>query len=147
MPELPEVTVITQQLDKKLKGLVLDSIEYDWPKGFHWGKYSIADLKGMVVKNVERRGKVVIINLGKSLGKGKEAGMVRGLGEKSETLNLTSKPNQHPNLNLTTKTVATRNESLPWDPEVTRRWLPVDMYVGGAEHSVLHLLYSRFLTM
>ena len=107
MPELPEVTVITQQLDKKLKGLVLDSIEYDWPKGFHWGKYSIADLKGMVVKNVERRGKVVIINLGKSLGKGKEAGMVRGLGEKSETLNLTSKPNQHPDLNLTSMT-ATR---------------------------------------
>ena len=37
--------------------------------------------------------------------------------------------------------------SLPWDPQVTRRWLPVNMYTGGAEHSVLHLLYSRYITM
>ena len=36
---------------------------------------------------------------------------------------------------------------LPWDPEITKRWLPVPMYTGGAEHSVLHLMYSRFVWM
>lgn len=36
---------------------------------------------------------------------------------------------------------------LPWDSEITKQWLPVAMYTGGAEHSVLHLLYSRFVTM
>ncbi|HEX9057444.1 MAG TPA: leucine--tRNA ligase, partial [Ktedonobacterales bacterium] len=35
----------------------------------------------------------------------------------------------------------------PWNPELTRKWLPVDMYVGGAEHSVLHLMYTRFICM
>jgi leucyl-tRNA synthetase len=34
----------------------------------------------------------------------------------------------------------------PFNPEAVRRWLPVNLYVGGAEHAVMHLLYARFWT-
>jgi leucyl-tRNA synthetase len=39
-----------------------------------------------------------------------------------------------------------RNEHLPFDPETVAYWGPVDFYVGGIEHAILHLIYSRFFT-
>jgi leucyl-tRNA synthetase len=37
-----------------------------------------------------------------------------------------------------------KNDSAAWDPELEKHWMNVDLYVGGAEHAVLHLLYARF---
>jgi leucyl-tRNA synthetase len=42
---------------------------------------------------------------------------------------------------------STEFEDRPFDPGRTRTWLPVTSYIGGNEHAVLHLLYSRFVTM
>ena len=38
------------------------------------------------------------------------------------------------------------NETAAWDPAALRQWMPVDQYIGGVEHAILHLMYARFFT-
>jgi leucyl-tRNA synthetase len=37
-----------------------------------------------------------------------------------------------------------RNHEAPWDRAVLREWMPVNQYIGGVEHAILHLMYARF---
>lgn len=56
---------------------------------------------------------------------------------------------RYPSVGVNNAVLEIRNSKLeiPWNQQITRRWLPVNMYIGGHEHAVLHLLYTRFITM
>jgi len=42
--------------------------------------------------------------------------------------------------------VSPRRDDVAWDRQAVDYWLPVDQYIGGVEHAILHLMYSRFFT-
>ena len=61
---------------------------------------------------------------------------------------------RYPSVGMQNSKIKMQNDSsksrileIPWNQQITKKWLPVNMYIGGAEHAVLHLLYSRFLAM
>jgi leucyl-tRNA synthetase len=39
-----------------------------------------------------------------------------------------------------------KNSNAPFDPKIAAYWFPIDQYIGGVEHAILHLIYSRFWT-
>ncbi len=39
-----------------------------------------------------------------------------------------------------------KNAELPFDSDVADYWMPIDLYIGGIDHAVMHLLYTRFWT-
>jgi leucyl-tRNA synthetase len=39
-----------------------------------------------------------------------------------------------------------KNDKAPFDPAIAQHWFPIDQYIGGVEHAILHLIYSRFWT-
>ncbi|MGA2890088.1 MAG: leucine--tRNA ligase [Terracidiphilus sp.] len=39
-----------------------------------------------------------------------------------------------------------KNSNAPFDPKIAQYWFPIDQYIGGVEHAILHLIYSRFWT-
>ena len=39
-----------------------------------------------------------------------------------------------------------KNDRAPFDPAIAQYWFPIDQYIGGVEHAILHLIYSRFWT-
>jgi leucyl-tRNA synthetase len=39
-----------------------------------------------------------------------------------------------------------KNSTAPFDPKIAAYWFPIDQYIGGVEHAILHLIYSRFWT-
>ncbi len=43
--------------------------------------------------------------------------------------------------------ISSGDDTQAYDPELVRKWLPVDVYIGGNEHAVLHLMYTRFICM